>query len=170
MMTMQHRRHRGVTLLELAIALAVIAVLGALALPSLGARLDQQRLSGAAEALLADLSEARFEAARQHRSLHLVTQTGDNWCWAVALDPGCPCGQAQACELRHAMHKDHTGVRLVEAQALSLNANGTAGTAASATLESRRGVRLRVDLQALGRARICAPAGAAPPNSRYPPC
>ena len=149
---MTARRHRGFTLLELAIAIAVLAVLGAMALPSFGARLDRQRLDSAAQALLNDINEARFEAVRQQRSLHLVVQTGSQWCWSVALDPACPCGQTQACELRHAMHKDHAGVRLVEGQTASLNANGIAGTATSTTLESRRGARLRVDLQEIGRA------------------
>ena len=35
---------RGLTMLELCIAIAILAVLGAIALPTLGARLDQQRL------------------------------------------------------------------------------------------------------------------------------
>ena len=125
----------GLTLLELSIALALLAVLGAIAVPSLGSRLDQQRLYGAAEALVADVNEARFEAARQGRPLHVVMQSGDNWCWAVATLASCPCGQA--------------------------------GAAGSATLESRRGSRLRVDVQALGRARVCTLSGSA---ARYPVC
>ena len=158
---------RGLTLLELSIALALLAVLGAIALPSLGSRLDQQRLYGAAEALLADVNEARFEAARQGRPLHVVMQSGDNWCWAVATLASCPCGQAQACELRSAQPRDHGGVRLLAGQTLHLLPSGQAGAAGSATLESRRGSRLRVDVQALGRARVCTLSGSA---ARYPAC
>lgn len=164
---MSRRHRRGVTLLELTVALAVLAVLGALALPSLGARLDQQRLHGAAEAWVADINEARFEAARQGRAMHVVVQAGDAWCWAVATQESCPCGQAQACELRSARPRDHAGVRLLDAQPLHLTPTGRAESAGSATFESRRGARLRVDVQTLGRARICAPGGA---SQRYPAC
>jgi len=158
---------RGLTLLEISIALALLAVLGAVAVPSLGARLDQQRLYTAAEAMVADVNEARFEAARQGRALHIVMQTGDNWCWAVATREDCPCGQAQACELRHAQQRDHGGVRLLAGQTLHLGANGRADASGSATLESRRGSRLRVDVQLLGRPRVCTLTGSA---ARYPAC
>ena len=158
---------RGLTMLELCIAIAVLAVLGAIAVPTLGARLDQQRLHTAAEALLADIQEARFEAARQGRALHVVMNSGDNWCWAVATQAACPCGRAQACELRSAQPRDHAGVRLLSGQSLHLTATGRAESPGSATLESRRGSRLRVDVQALGRARVCTLAGA---TARYPVC
>ena len=162
-----HALQRGLTLLEISIALALLAVLGAIAVPSLGARLDQQRLYSAAESMVADVNEARFEAARQGRALHVVMQPGDNWCWAVATLATCPCGQAQACELRSAQQRDHGGVRLLAGQTLQLGANGRAEASGSATLESRRGSRLRVDVQLLGRPRVCTLTGSA---ARYPAC
>ncbi len=158
---------RGLTLLEISIALALLAVLGAIAVPSLGARLDQQRLYTTAEVLVADVNEARFEAARQGRALHIVMHTGDSWCWAVATQENCPCGQAQACELRAAQQRDHGGVRLLAGQTLHLGATGQADAFGSATLESRRGNRLRVDVPLLGRPRVCTLSGAA---TRYPAC
>ena len=158
---------RGLTMLELCIAIAILAVLGAIALPTLGARLDQQRLYGAAEALVADINEARFEAARLGRAVHVVMDSGDNWCWAVATLAACPCGQAQACELRSARPRDHSGVRLLQGQPLHLTASGRAEAPGSATFESRRGSRLRVDLQALGRSRVCTLVGSV---ARYPAC
>lgn len=159
--------HRGLTLLELVIVIAVLAVLGALAVPSLDKRLDLLRLGSAAEALVADLNEARFEAARQGRAIHVVMQAGPGWCWAVVTDPGCVCGQRQACELRSATPSDHAGVRLSQAAAVQMLSSGRADGAASATLESRRGATLRVDVQQLGRARICTPGAT---STRYPAC
>ena len=158
---------RGFTMLELGVMLAVLAVLVALALPGMGARLDQQRLQTAAEALLADVQEARFEAARRGVSVHIVADTGAAWCWAVATSADCPCGQSQACELRKAGAEDHAGARLVQAQALRLTPQGQVEVAGSATLESRRGAQLRVEVQALGHPRICSPEGTHP---RYPKC
>lgn len=164
---MKTRQRRGLTMLELAIAMAILTLLAAVALPSLGTQLDQRRLHAAAEALAADLGEARFAAARLGQPVHLVVQSGSNWCWALATDPGCPCGQRQACELRSAMPADHAGVQLMQGQAIELSATGSAQKLGQATLESRRGSRLRVQMQALGRPRICAELG---PSVRYPTC
>ena len=121
----------------------------------------------AAEALAADLQEARFEAARLGRPLHIQMAAGDAWCWSVATESACPCGQSQPCELRSAQPKDHAGIRLVMARSMLLGANGVPESPGGATFESRQGARLRVDMQALGRARVCTAAGSA---QRYPPC
>lgn len=158
---------RGLTLLELAIAMAILAILAAVALPHLGVQLDQRRLHAAAEALAADLAEARFEAARQGRPMHLVVQQGTAWCWALATQPTCPCGQRQACELRSASPADHTGVQVLQAQPMQISATGSAQVTGAAMLESRRGSRLRIEMHALGRPRICTEAG---PTARYPAC
>lgn len=104
----------GFTLLELVVTLAVMAVLGTLALPSLGQRVDRARLAGAAEGLAADIAEARFEAARLGRSLHVQARDGTDWCWSVANAPGCGCAAAQACQLKTVRASDHPGVRLLE--------------------------------------------------------
>jgi type IV fimbrial biogenesis protein FimT len=158
---------RGFTLLELAIAIAILVVLATVALPQLGAQLDQRRLHAAAEALSADLSEARFEAARQGRSVHLVLHNGGAWCWALATEPGCPCGSRQSCELRHATPSEHQGIRTLQGQSVQLTATGSAQSTGDFTLESNRGSRLRVQVQALGRPRICTERG---PAQRYAAC
>jgi type IV fimbrial biogenesis protein FimT len=159
---------RGLTLLELAITLAVLAVLGALALPNITERLSRQRLQSAAEMLAADLTDARFEAARRGQALHVLAQEGTAWCWAVAAAPGCACDQAQACQVHRVRAADHPGVRLLEGHALVLDPAGTTpGGGTAAVFASPRGERLRVDVSALGRPRVCALQGAWP---RLPAC
>jgi type IV fimbrial biogenesis protein FimT len=155
-------QQRGLTLLELVIAIALVAVLASLAIPSMGARLDRQRAVAAAETLAADFNEARFEAARQGRPVHLLVQPGSAWCWSVAAHPGCPCGQAQACELRAATPLQQAGIASVEGASLRISPQGTLDQAGAVTLQSRRGLRLRVELQQLGRARICSVGGSVP--------
>lgn len=164
---MKHAAQRGLTLIELAIALALMTLLAALAVPSMGAQLDQRRLLAAAETLAADMAEARFEAARQGRPMHLTVQGGARWCWSVASSAGCPCGQRLACELRSSSAGDHAAVQMLQGQSLLLTPTGAAQSAGAVTLQSRRGSRLQVQLQALGRPRICSELG---PASRYPSC
>lgn len=166
------RRALGLTLIELCMTLAVLAVLGAIALPSFASRLDRQRLQAAAETLAADLADARFEAARRGHALHLVPQgSADQWCWSVATAPGCGCGQPQACQLKTVSAAEHPGVRLVQAEPVVLGAEPAAGESrVAALLESRRGERLQVALAPTGRVRICAPEGAGAGAARYPRC
>jgi type IV fimbrial biogenesis protein FimT len=160
----------GFTLLELVITLAVLAVLGTLALPSLGQRVDRARLAGVAEGLAADIAEARFEAARLGRSLHVQARDGTDWCWTVANAPGCGCAAAQACQLKTVQAADHPGVRLLEPFSLQLHPGGEADTQ-PARLEGRHGERLRVALTPLGRTRICSEgADGAAAAGGYPPC
>jgi len=160
-------RPRGLTLLELMIAVAIVAVLASLALPSMGAAAARHRLKAAAEALAADLTEARLESARRGAPLHLSARTGTDWCWATVSASGCDCHAALPCRIRPALAADHPGVRLVDAGPVSFLPTGDHSLAASASttvglLESARGERLQVDLGRLGRARICAPGGAVP--------
>jgi len=163
-------KHRGFTLIEVVIALAVMAVLATLAVPSLGARLDRARLQGAAETLAADLAEARFEAAKRGGALFVETADaadGAAWCWAVAVNPGCSCGQTQACQLKVTRSADHPGVKLVSGISAKLDPSGEAKAPQPAVLEGARGDRLRVEMSTMGRPRICAEKGNWP---RLPNC
>jgi prepilin-type N-terminal cleavage/methylation domain-containing protein len=168
------RRNLGLTLTEIMVALAVLAVLGVIAIPGFGARLDRERLRGAAEGLATDLNEARFEAARQGRALHLITVDGPAWCWAVATTRDCPCGSGQGCQLRSVGQHDHPGVALRTPGHVEVGADGrTETTAAAFDLQSARGLQLRVSLSSMGRAQVCTlrgPGSGAAAAQRYPPC
>lgn len=168
-------RSQGVTLIELMMGLAVLAILGTLALPAMGLRMERQRLAMAAETLAADLTEARFEAARRGLGLSvsaITSSNGQQWCWAVAPASGsaatdCACAHTRSCGHRSVAAAEHPGVKMSQGRRVLLAADGSALAATAAVFESPHGDRLRVDLLALGRSRICSPTGAA---GRYPPC
>lgn len=156
----------GLTLLELMICVAVLAVLGMLALPGLGTQLERQRLHNAAQTLAGDITEARFLAAQRGQPVHVQAQVqaqdGPQWCWGVAMSSGCDCSTAQACRIHAVPAASHTGIRLLNPMALQLEASGGVQAVASATFESPHGDRLRVDVSPQGRPRICALSGAWP--------
>lgn len=153
---------RGLTLIELMIALAISVVLMSLAVPSMQSLLQRQRLKTAAHNLATDLAEARFEAARRGQTMHVVYATGADWCYALATTSGCDCRVAQSCRLKSVQAGDARGVQLVEAQPMAFDPTGGASLGERAALlqASGRSERLSVVLSALGRARVCAPDGA----------
>jgi type IV fimbrial biogenesis protein FimT len=154
----------GLTLIELMVAIAVLALLATLALPSFGSLLERHRLTAAAETLALDLSEARFQSAQSGRPLHLVFRPGHDWCWAVARTPACNCRDAApACALKTVRAAELPGVELVRAQDASFDPGVDAGAPAQrreAVLRSRGAAdELSVQLSPLGRARVCSTTG-----------
>lgn len=163
-----HRAPRGLTLLEMMVAVAIVAVLVSLAVPGFGATLARLHLKSAAERVAADMAEARFEATRRGQAMHLHFVPGTEWCYAVAAAPACGCGSPQPCQLRQALGRDHAGVVLERANNLHFEpAAGTASIPAAVLLRSSYGETLQVEMTRLGRAKVCAPEHGAP---GYPLC
>jgi type IV fimbrial biogenesis protein FimT len=154
------RAPRGLTLIEITIALAVLAILATLALPSFGQRMARQRLITTAEMLALDLGEARFEAARSGQALHLVFATGSDWCYAVARSPGCGCHGSEACQIKVVRAGDAPGVELTAATDASFDPAANQAGGGTAELRGVGGAQqLRIALSPLGRARLCSPTG-----------
>jgi type IV fimbrial biogenesis protein FimT len=156
---MRCRPGRGLTLLELMVALAIVAVLMTLALPSFGSIMARQRLKAAAEQMSIDLAELRQQAAQRDRTLHVNLSAGAQWCYSLAVASGCDCRVPQGCQLKTVHAKDHPGVTLLEGQDLRIDPQAGANTG-SALLQGSDGARLRVGLSPLGRPKVCAPEAA----------
>jgi len=158
---------RGLTLLELAIVMAVLAVLSALALPSMASRLRADRLQSAADMFVADIADARHEAARRGQALFVQARSGTDWCWAVATQPACACGETNAaCRLKAVPAGEHPGVSLVLALPVRLAPDGQASPGLAAVFAAGER-RLQVEVSRFGRARVCDPGGA---STRVPRC
>ena len=179
-----HARHRGLTLLELMVTLAVLAILLSIGIPSLQSFFEGNRLKGAAQALAEDLQWSRSEAILRNRTLHLSFNAAA-WCYGIAEQAGCDCAQTDptasgACALsgptagsrvlKRVAAADFPGIAMTATIAetwfeprRALARNGTLG------FVSPSGTRLNVVLSRLGRVRICVPADAAGPMG-YRPC
>lgn len=80
MVTVPRRRARGFTLIELMLALTVLAILGGIAAPSVAEMLARQRLRGAAGKVINDLVRTRATAAKMERNVTIhPTVAGTNW-------------------------------------------------------------------------------------------
>jgi type IV fimbrial biogenesis protein FimT len=84
---MKELRVSGFTLLELLMVIAIIAILGALAVPSFNTTVEKRRIVEAAEAVLADLRWARAEAIKRNKKVRVVFTTGSSWSYRVTVDP-----------------------------------------------------------------------------------
>ena len=169
----RHATRTGFTLLELVVALAIAAVLGAIATPSFTGLMARQRLQAAAHHLQADISLARHEANRRGVTVHLMFQPGPQWCYGLSAGMGIDCRQATVAAgngvIKVVRAADHTGIVLMDAAAMAMD--GRSGTSlladGHARFASGEGQQLQVRLGPLGRASLCTPAA---PIAGTPPC
>lgn len=161
---------RGVTLIECMIALAIVAALMSIALPSFGEAMSRARLRAAAEDLAYDLGNARLESVRAGAGIvHVTVAPGANWCWSVGPVAGIDCLDPPAGSTVHVVRADnYPGITMTRGTSAGFDGRDTLATAAfAAEFVSAHGGALRVNVTPLGRASICAPEG----RSRdYPRC
>jgi len=157
-------RARGFTLVELAIALAITALLAAMAVPSYTALVARQRLQATVEHLRADIALARQEAGRRAAPVYLVFHTGSAWCYAVATNPALDCSQAGGAAglIKRVQADSQPGVQLLLATPMALDSRTGASPQGGglARFASAQGQQLQVRLGHLGHASVCAPAAA----------
>jgi len=86
------RRPQGFTLIELMVALTVLAILMVVAVPSFMEFRQRQALQGAAEQFVSAWDQARFEALRRDANLYVTLRndSGDV-CMGVDTNSACDC-------------------------------------------------------------------------------
>lgn len=172
-------RH-GVTLIELVVVLAVVAVLAAVATPSLREFMMQQRLKSAAAELLADVQLARSTSlglSLQLSSWVVVDFRSDAnmTCYSLAVvkddETVCDCRRTQDICRRGATPKDppfrvasvdrSIGITVAAPSLMYFSSSGmpTDRLARTLTVTASDGRTLNVIVGATGFPRLCAPAG-----------
>lgn len=90
-------RSDGFTLIELMVTLVILVISLTIAVPAFQSMLQKNRITGAVNALVADLQLARQEAIKRNQTITLVVQGAGstNWCYGLDDDPTqCNCTQA----------------------------------------------------------------------------
>lgn len=171
-------RPRGVTLIELMVSLAVLAIVLAVAVPSFADFRQRSALRGAADQAASLWSQARFEAAKRNSLVKVgFVTSGTNYCIGVATttntadSTACDCLTAGACNVA-AWPSDqgewrgvtisgtptlgaNTGVVVIEPKRTSLTELGDAGVVQFAGPPGRQSYRLNLRVDRFGRVLLC---------------
>ena len=156
----ERRAQAGVTLIEVLAGVALLVVLGVLAVPSWQTFQERQRLKSAAETLATSLNLARSTALAQQQFTYvqLSGQGSERWCYTVSMTPNCDC--ATGCEtLQRVDGAQWPGVVLSGSSRKTFRFNWKNGSATGANgtamfVGAQSGQRLCVVLSNLGRVRM----------------
>jgi prepilin-type N-terminal cleavage/methylation domain-containing protein len=178
---MRARRAPGFTLVELIVAMTVLAILATLAVPAFAVYFEKARLRSAADGVVALIAESRLAAVKQARGVTVrFSGTGAQWCvgareaalpaagMPMAGSDVCDCladGDACLVDARRAVVASamHRGVALLApVDAFTFGATGMRVDESSGAvrLASRSGrFALRVAISPLGHASVCSSGG-----------
>jgi type IV fimbrial biogenesis protein FimT len=182
---------RGVTLIEVLVSLAIVGVLLAVATPSLSDFMERRRVVATANDIADIFHYARSEINQtaDRLTLHLEVDPSEQVsCAAVVTQANvdkCNCHEKPVCNgggaqlLRHYQIDNASGVSF-KASADSWGTNQTNtlkltnrqtmmdATGVQINVKGRRsGAQMRLDVNALGRVRMCSPGGSI---GGYPQC
>ena len=164
---------RGFTLIECLITIATAGVIATLALPGFARWIDQQRLSSAAQQLLADLQLVRTEAVARQQGLRLSVQplsSGSCYVLHTGSAEACSCTEGDsgpavcrrgASEIKTVRWSSDSQIRLTTTAPSVLfdPVDGTSTPTTTLEVTNRLGQRLRHVVNLMGRVRTCSPSG-----------
>ncbi len=170
--TQPTKRQRGITLVEAAITLAILAVLVCSAAPSFSGLIERQRLGGLAAQLATDVQFARSASVWRNEPLRLsiysasggtcyVLHSGaHNQCSCTAHTLAATC-TAEAVQLKTVSVPASTGLS-VQANVASIlfdPLHGTSTPAGTLRVVSTTAGSIHHIVNVLGRVRTCTPSG-----------
>jgi len=158
------RGQRGVTLIELILSIAVLAILLALGVPSFQAWLQNAQIRNAADAVMNGIQLARAEAVRRNKVVYFVMDAGTNWT-VMQLNPKQVLQQRQGDEGSQTALIDSGGRTMVSFSPVGapLSSNPEDGSLPIGTIDITSSVAmdalrpLRIVITPSGSVRMCDP-------------
>jgi len=170
---MKKSSNKGLTLLELLIALSLIVIIIGYSFTSFSSYIEIQKLKAAGETIFTDLRLAQSESIKRNQTVFVDFKTYEGgWCYGVSVSSPCNCSKANTCEVdnvdnvkgnerfegitlqraKFAGNKNYTAFNPVKGFA---EANGVKN--GTIWLKSKNGTQLAVIVNRLGRVRFCSP-------------
>lgn len=175
----RNKRRAGISLIELCVCLAVMAILVSQAVPAMEQLKQGQRLDLIAQTLMTDLQQARSEAVQRADTVHLrFSRHARGSCYLMHTgEPGqCNCddsGLATCAATARLIKREW----VASSQRIALRSNvnnmsfqarqGTVSSAGSIDISDSSGLTIRHIVSIAGRARTCSPNGGV---TRLPVC
>jgi type IV fimbrial biogenesis protein FimT len=164
MKTASRAKSAGFTLTEIMIAVAVLGVLTALAVPNFRQLLRNYEVRGAAEAVAIGLQKARGEAVSRNATVQFVLGTGTSW--TVSVVGGGTVDSRSSADSPNATMTGVASDLSTTATTLTFNNIGLIVANADASQLLRRvtfsasgaSESLRVEIGAGGSSRVCDPS------------
>lgn len=94
-MLISQYKQNGITLVEILVVLAMLAILTAVLTPSMDTYFNQANVKGAAEALYGDVNLARTIATKSTDTVTITFVSGTSWCYGLSSGAiTCACDSA----------------------------------------------------------------------------
>lgn len=154
----------GVTLVELLVTLAIVAILAAITVPFLGRYLDNRRLEGAAQAIYSDMLLAHHHAISENTPVTLTFESGANWCTGITTASSCNCLSTSNCNLGQTPGANYSPVLLSlsgfsgGSSAVFSSSRGALSAAGTVTLAIGSN-SITIELNRMGVPRLCSSNG-----------
>lgn len=126
-----HARQGGMTLIELMVAVSIVALLAMLAAPSFVSTLQNRRIRTAAESVLVGLQYAKTEAVRRNRAVNFSLASDGSWQVGCATEDTTLANGEQACPAQLQSHPATGSTRaaiITATQAANITDVGSTGT------------------------------------------
>ncbi|MCJ7547778.1 MAG: GspH/FimT family pseudopilin [Deltaproteobacteria bacterium] len=140
----KERREKGVTLIELAVVMAIVAIMGLFLAPAIGEWVDNFRIRQAARDIASTLQMAKMQTIST-RQPHAVNFTLTDGTYGITpLSPG---------ESNSQVPKGVT-IKAGSANSISFNPDGTSPVNGTITINNAKGKQYQVSVLATGRIQI----------------
>lgn len=171
--TRTRRLSAGVTLVELSIAIVIIAILVAIAAPGFASMIERHRVKSATERLFLYLRHAKSEAIKRNQRIRLTLKSSNSgaiWCYGLKINASCDCTVEGSCQIdgvQKIIKSDEFPGVSIEPHISSPGDRFTfenvrwvmAGTYGHVRFNSPSGKQARVIVSSTSRIRLCSPQG-----------